>query len=210
MLLVTLLAVLLGWHLHRVEPQRRAIAALRAAGALVYQYEVDPDGEGFVHRWVRPLVGDDMLYDVTKVSLWGISEGARLADEEVVGLIINYRAIMLRRPPMVERHSFQSALNGLCALTKMKVLDLEYLPLIESDLNRIGQLDHLEELAFHRIPMDTMRLDGLARLSNLDKLIFIECNVSDEEVNRLHGALRDCEILCGDGHYGRRYLPTNR
>src|SRR5262245_17910828 len=74
LLALTLACVALGWWVHKAERQRRAVAAIRAAGGYVeYDYERDGRRRGLRNPtppgpvWLHSVVGVDYFADVYEV-----------------------------------------------------------------------------------------------------------------------------------------------
>jgi len=80
MAVMVLLGVGLGWFVRQAQRQRKAVEAIREAGAVViYDYQLDEDEPGMftpereppTPAWLRRLLGVDLFSDVVVVDVTG-------------------------------------------------------------------------------------------------------------------------------------------
>ncbi len=110
LLLVTALAVWLGFYVHRANKQREAVAAIqRLGGWLRYDYQIvggkfDPKAESPIPVWLLKALGEVFFHDVVEVNLVYNDDGPRrlenanLSDESLYHLpnLPGVRALLLR------------------------------------------------------------------------------------------------------------------
>jgi hypothetical protein len=179
LLVVTLVAVALSVWVNQAERQRRAVAAIRAAGGWVkYDYERRPlvtgtavgfsvqstpqssfDGELPGPDWLCRLLGVDYFADVT----WALR-----FDEIDVAI--------------------------LCALTSLERLDLSGTQVSDAGLAHLSGLTSLQVLNLDGTQVSDAGCVRLSGLTSLQELSLYDTQATDAGCERLQTALPNCTI----------------
>ena len=167
LILVTVISVVLGYHVNGVRKQKEAVAWVKKKGSAVsYEYSTASAGVkyGWEPEYLRNLLGDDFFYDVVVVNL---------ADQEVSDLsplasLTNLEYLHLNETAV-------SDLSPLASLTNLKGLDLSDTPV--SDLSPLASLTNLEVLNLDGTSVSD--LSPLVSLTNLEYLSLSDTSVSD-------------------------------
>ena len=163
-------ACLLGWKLHKVNQQRRAVSKIKELGGTVY-YDTDrhladsDDPSPFqAPQWLRELLGDDYFDSVVAVRIYhkDLDDVSFLADL-----------------PMIEDLNLSGTnvtnLAPLANLTKLKRLVLLAVPV--RDISPLANLTNLESLSLENTKVADIL--PLANLVNLRDLSLAGTPVSD-------------------------------
>jgi len=197
MALVLVMGGGLGWVVYRPSVQRRAVAAIRAAGGRV-DYEWDwnrphANQQGDKSRWPRWLfntLGPDYFGDVVGVYFTGpivkaddalMAQIGRLHHLESLYLtggsgVTDAGLVHLRNLPRLERLGLSSTgvkgpgLIHIQGLTRLKNLDLINLPVADADLAHLAGLTSLEDLMITGPGVTDAGMTHLAGLTNLKTL----------------------------------------
>ena len=169
-LAVALVGLVMGWYVAKAKSRREAIAAIEKAGGWV-EYADRFDGDTLSDRddppwprWIRRVVGDEMLRGVRRVGL---------ADAE------NEDNTEKREP-----RDWSAALEALGKLPEIRQLRMD--PAGPGVFERIESLQGVEEVSFtqRKFPEDT-RLAGLARLGNVRNLNLCYTWLTDSDLDWL-------------------------
>ncbi len=184
---VTVLCVGLSLIVAPAERQRRAVAAIRAAGGLCqYDYEFDADGEGDLWgeppgpAWLRESLGIDHLANVVGVYFLGASS-----------------------TPAVKYDL--KCLPSLPKLKRLHIDDYPDHPLDEEETEAFSSLTDLHELSLER-GTDSL-LEAAAGLPNLEvlRIVFVSRD-GLRHVGRMSKLLRLSLIAIDDGDAGLAHL----
>jgi hypothetical protein len=168
---MTMLCVVLGLWVNGAERQRRAVAAIQAAGGYVfYDYE-RPDAAPIVGQlpgpdWLCERLGVDYFADVTYAYL------SRRATDETVA--------------------------HLRSLTSLEELLLYGTPVSDVGLAHLSGLSRLEHLSLFGTQVTDVGVANLSGLTNLERLSLFGTQVTDAGVANLSGLTR-LEELSLDG-----------
>jgi Leucine-rich repeat (LRR) protein len=160
-------ACLLGWKLHKVNQQKRAVSKIKELGGTVY-YNVDTGAKDELFfeppDWLRRLTGDDFFDYVVAVRLGGtnVEDVSFLADLPTIdNLNLSGTSV--------------TDLAPLAKLTKLKKLDLLGVPV--RDISPLSNLTNLETLSLENT--NVADVAALARLVNLSALSLAGTPVAD-------------------------------
>ncbi|OHB69428.1 MAG: hypothetical protein A2V70_05905 [Planctomycetes bacterium RBG_13_63_9] len=219
----TLLAIWLGILVHGARRQAQAVKAIRAAGGWVlYEYACETSGnvieviegnqiEPQIPGWLLKLLGEDVVFDVTFVSL----DRTTIGNTELLAVraLPKVRYLQLNHSELDEaafRHlkemrdlkildlrytnATDAALDGLGGLTHLRSLHLTNTHITDSGLNRLAKCTELESLALDRTEITDSALENLKGLKRLRLLTLSSTEVSQRGVMKLQDALPNCEI----------------
>ncbi len=180
--LLTAVALWLGWQVRQAERQRRAVQAILDVGGIVeYDFESSA-ANGWRPAWVRRLIGNDLLHDVVSVQF----DGARMMVE-------------LRRYDLPTKEQFALALSHLGDLPALERLELGImLPLTDADLANVAALAELRELTIYAQQVTDAGLEHLASLRRLEQFHIDSASVTRAGIDRLQQALPACHVVCDD------------
>ncbi|MHC5540789.1 leucine-rich repeat domain-containing protein [Singulisphaera rosea] len=205
MLLVLVLAGALGWAVHRARVQRDAVAAIRKAKGLVFynwQYpsgKLTPNASPPGSKWLRNLVGPDMLDPVVTVNLRAESADDQLLFRvgELSGLVrfgISGPLAPRVTPAGVSQIERLSRIEEFVCMnpgkdsgflpqlwdkSKLRRVWLQATPVTDSDLARLTRLAKLEDIRFNGRNVSNAGFAHLAKLKQLQEISFFDCHVSD-------------------------------
>ena len=212
MAVVLVLAVVLGWVVHRANVQRDAVAAIvRTGGSIRYEWQRVPgvgwdlkDGPGW-RKWLVERLGVDYFGNVVIAKLGKqvtdaeMAYVARLARLESISIangenLTDAGMVHLRGLVDLEVLNFHGTkVSGACLanlrrLTKLKSLMLDGVPLSDADLVHLGSLTNLDSLDLRSAPVTDAGLAHLAGLVNLRLLRLSKTAVTDLGITRLQKA----------------------
>jgi hypothetical protein len=180
LLLVSLLAIWLGWQTHQARQQRLAVADVEAIGGVVsYSYEADDhgypvaDSKSSIPSWLVNLVGKDFFYSVIGVDFPAPEDSH---SSHPIIRVYDKDAILLSRLPRLRR------LRLDC--TQIGDEGLRY-------ISRLSQLRSLDLTCTH------VTDDGISCLEEMDELQWVSLawtNVSRSGFERLSRKRPDCQI----------------
>jgi hypothetical protein len=179
--LTLVIACLLGWKLHKVNQQRRAVSQIKELGGAVY-YNVDrgvADDQSFFEppEWLRRQIGDDFFDYVVAVRLHS-------KDVEDVSFLADLPTI----DDLGLTGTNVTDLSPLAKLTKLERLSLHGVPV--RDISPLSNLTNLDTLSLENTNVaDVAALTGLV---NLRTLSFAGTPVAD--LSPLAGLVRLTEL----------------
>lgn len=190
LLLITVLAVWLGWQVNRVRREREAIALVERLGGEVYfDYQVEenvplghfvtsPARKPPAPDWLRWLVGEDYFRRVASVEL----RDTKVTDEDL------HVVAGLRRLWLLDLSNTSITNAGLAHLKGLR--ELRGLTLINTDVDSAGlahlrNLDQLRALSLWKTKVDDAGLGHLRGLVRLRTLILDETRVTDAGLPQL-------------------------
>jgi hypothetical protein len=177
--LLTALALWLGWQVRQAERQHRAVRAILDVGGVVEYDFQSQEANWWRPAWVRQLIGSDFLHDVVAVEF----DGSRMLAEQ-------------HRYDLPTRDDLAGALAHLPDLPALERLDLGVmLPLTDGDLGRFAGLRRLKRLTIYAPQVTDQGLEHLASLSGLERLDVDYTSVTQDGIDRLRAALPKCEII---------------
>lgn len=178
LIIVTLLAVWLGWIAERAERQRRAVAAIHAAGGtVVYAHEVDehrarrsnpppPPGPTWLHAWIGP----HYFQRVEIIYLMPLSDQKRepLPLRDCVGA---------RSLTVHQRHLTARQLEAIGDVGSLDELILYVDTFDDEGLVHLARLNRLESLTIHGGAFSAEGIACLCQIPNLKDLVMFRTRV---------------------------------
>jgi hypothetical protein len=188
-LLVLILGLILGWQVHRAREQRRATQVIRdSGGSLHYDWEFVggtfvPGREPPAPDWLRRLLGDEFLQEVTWANIAETTEGRNALDRALVHLrsLGRLRELILTAGCLQDTHL--SRIQGLTALERLEIVGA--VNLTDAGLAHLRGLDHLRSLAINDGALTDASLDHLAHITSLEKLDLRGNRLTDAGLGRL-------------------------
>lgn len=188
LLVVTALAISLGWYASRVQSQRSAVAAIRARGGAVwYDCEVnaafftDPQARPAEPRWLIDLLGPDWFHQVAVVDM-NSSRGRGISDANLEPLT---RLRGLKK--VVLRDTREVTATGVQSLGRIPSLEWLYLNRPEvaaADLRPLRDLPRLSYLAIST-PLGDAGLREFAQFPALSELELDSTGITDDGLRQL-------------------------
>src|SRR4051794_307103 len=162
LLLVLLIALWLGWQVHRARRQREAVAIIKAFGGHVY-YDWESRGPEWAPKgrrppgpaWLRRAIGDEYFQEVEIITFTRAAPGA------------------IRVVPTLR------------AFPSLKVLDLHESQATDASLAVVGDLASLETLDLYEANVTDAGIARLKGLKNLKRLGMSDANLGDESLTYL-------------------------
>ncbi len=202
LILVTLCALLCsyaGTQLARYRRQQRALTMIREAGWVVYNYDVDENGQvlnvtppdTLLRRTVRQR--DHFFGRLFGVYFAADNMGPTDASDRIlagVSLFPDLRELWVT-------HAIAVTDDGLVHIRKPKhleVLDLQLTPITDRGLAHISHLSELRDLNLARTPVTDAGLVSLEKMTSLEWVDLRETDVTEAGVKRLQAALPRCGI----------------
>jgi hypothetical protein len=192
MVLVLLIAVGLGWIVHRARVQRGAVAAIARAGGRVYydwevkyvpgaavSYQPVPNSKPPWPKWLVDHLGPDYFGNV-KVVVFGKAKNLVDADLAPLEKLTSLESLGLR-----SRLITGAGLAHLSALVRMHYLDLNYTRVTAAGLTHLRHMARLESLYLFRTPVDD--LSPIRQLTGLKRLILGFTEVTNAGVAAVEG-----------------------
>ena len=213
-IVMALLAVWLGQHVHSTRLQKQSVAAIHEYGGSVrydYQYpkgsygrdDVDYSAASPVPQWLLDLVGVDFFHDVVEVDVrrnYGYSRQNPDADD---GLLRRLRGFPeLRRLELSHCGITDNGLRHLPDLPLLETLELSYAPVTDDGMPYVGKLKSLKRLDLAHTRVGGRGFHRLARLEQLEFLNLTYSPVRDQALSSIKGI----QGLRGVSVYGCRYL----
>jgi hypothetical protein len=178
MVVVVVIAVGLGWHIHQVRKQRLAVQAILARGGIVeYDYRYDsvrgrrlPNGEPWCPVWIRNAIGDDnYFHSVAVVGLDQDTSGRRVrpTDADLVHLegLCNLKLLYLGGGSITD-----AGLEHLKNMTDLRLLVLWGNPISGGGLAHIRGLEKLRHLDLSNTAVIDAQLIYLKELRGLERI----------------------------------------
>lgn len=187
LLLVTVLGMWLGLHLHAMRRQQESIAAIKNIGGACYydfQEDVVPGNAStsLVPSLLRKWLGDDFFHDITIVNLTHCYDAKGQWQKNLLGT--------------------GEDLKHLAGFPKLKVLFLHNKQASNAGLAYVGKLSHLEKLYILHAP--DLGDEGVAHLSKLHKLKCVLINdsqITDDSL-KVFASMPSLQILdLEDNHF---------
>jgi hypothetical protein len=219
MLLILVVGVFLGWKARRASHQRRAVAAIQAAGGTViydsqitglgypvYQSFDDsvklPPARPWGPAWLRRAIGDEYFQEV--VGVW-LTHGPtpdqpdRGATDEVMRHLANFDRLEMLQINGNGLRLTDAGMAHLRGLTRLRGITIGIVEISDAGLEPLRGMTDLEDL---HITNNSSRITSLAPLAGLTRLRSLSLGVTDideGELSRL-GRMTRLESL----HLGRR------
>ncbi len=210
MLLVVVLALGLGWIVHRARVQRLAVEAIeKTGGRVIYEWGripgkgLDPNGKPRAPRWLVERLGVDYFGNVALVQL---GKQATDAEMEHVGRLSRLEGINAHGTNVTDAGAThlrglvdldhinlgESRVTGAClanfrGLSKLKGLYLDSVPVADADLANVASLTNLEILDLNSTPVTDAGLAHLQRLVKLKQLRLQSTGVTGPGLAHLGG-----------------------
>jgi hypothetical protein len=182
--LVLMIAGGLGWMVHRARVQREAVAAIEAAGGMVW-YDSEWHG-GFIPkakpwwpRWLVDRVGVDYFDHVVRVAFTERGTDGELLQ---VGHLRKLQELYLRESSVTD-----AGLTQIKGLSSLRVLDLVRTPVTDAGLKHLKSLTRLEELWLGDTKIGDAGLAHLKGLARLEMLVLGNTRVTDTGLTHLKG-----------------------
>ena len=147
MILVLIVGGGLGWQARRASIQRRAVAELKAAGAVVEKSGMVwgvLDLIAWTPDWLRRLVGDELFQEVDGIYLDARPGTGPVSDATIA---------------------------AMARCDRLKWLQIIDKPLTDDQFARLGGLPRLQAVVLMSTKVTTRTLEGLARLPKLNDLV---------------------------------------
>lgn len=169
LIVMTIIAVGLGWWSHKARQQREAVAALEKAGGLaVYDFqERQLDKPPYWPRWLIGILGIDYFADVTAAGSTEIFPALAMTN---------------------------AALEPLGALPRLRALNLDTTQISDEGMQHLKRFHALEWLNLNSTQVTDAGLEQLKDLRGLKELNLTQTRVTDAGVKRLKQALPNCDI----------------
>jgi len=198
-IVITMLAVWLGLHIHSARLQKQSVVATHEYGGSVrydYQYpkgsygrnDIDYTATSPVPRWLLDLVGVDFFHDVVEVDVrrpYGYSRQNLNADD---GLLSRLRGFPeLRRLELIHCGITDEGLRRLPVIASLETLDLSYSSVTDDGMPYIGRLKSLKSLNLGHTRVNGRGFHRLARLEHLEVLNLTLTPIRDEALSSTKG-----------------------
>ena len=174
LVLVTALAVWLGYMTHRAREQERAVRAIQAlGGTVVYDFELDADGnrrpnaEPAGPKWLRRLLGPHFGTNVVGVGLGSNDGKVTNKDLEVFRSLRGLRGLSLSGNAAIT----DEGLDHVAKLLSLTALDVGHTGISDAGLARIKNLSSLQSLFLGGTQITD---EGLAHLGQMQKLSLLD------------------------------------
>lgn len=191
LVVVTVLCALLGWKVHQVNKQKRAVAWVEEmGGSFRYDYEYDEGGfpifsftiERPGPSWLREIVGLDYFATVVGVRLFG--PDCRVRDLSPLEDLRKLRHLTLA-------DSQVSDLSPLEHLNALESLDISGTRV--TDLSPLAKLTSLKSLDLSKTQLKD--LSALTNLTQLRHLFLAKSKGDDEKAHTAKRTLPNCRIV---------------
>jgi len=186
-LLVLVIAVSLGWAIHKVREQGVAVAALRKMGCTVGLY-ADPNTSPTILERLRKLLGEHDFRSITLVS--GGRSQITDAGLENLQVLTELQLLFLDKTQVTD-----AGLVHIRGLTQLQYLHVNGTNVTDAGLVNLRGLTQLKTLYLdeaHVTDAGLVHLEGLTQLQNLD---LRGTQATAAGVQRLQRALPKCTIL---------------
>lgn len=189
-LVVLVIAVSLGWMIHRARQQGIAVAALKEMGCTV-SYYTNTDRSPTVLEWLRKLLGEDEHRDVD----WVVGSRSQLTDAGLIHLreLTQFRHLRLDDAQVTDAGPVQ-----LQGLTQLQNLNLNGTQVTDAGLLHLRGLTQLQYLYLSGTQVTDAGLVHLGGLTQLGYLSLDRTKVSDAGVRRFQKTLPKCRINTDD------------
>lgn len=213
LLLIAVVAVSLGWLIHKARQEGIAVAALKEMGCdVTYGNNNAHQGSPTVLERLRKLLGESESRNVTKV----IGSKSQITDAGMVhvqgltqlqtlwlndtqvadaGLAHLVGLTQLQYLWLNDTQITDAGLVNLRGLTQLHSLVLSYAKVTDTGLACLGGLTELEYLCIDGTQVTDAGLEHLQGLSRLKYLDLTATQVTDAEVQQLQKALPNCIIF---------------
>ncbi len=218
LVLVLVVGGWLGWRIRRASLQRRAVAAIREAGGLVwYDYQrvrlpngqdkFLPKAQPWTPGWLRRSIGDEYFQDVIRVALLNLNDrnqGKPISTEELLGVLDGLDRLEFLW--LVETTITDDGLERIGRAAGLADLAIELSPLQNNKLTaaglaHLGALTELRKLSISGLSTledAPITWTFLARLSHLESLSIVESNVDGAVLSQLQGLTRLRSVMLHD------------
>jgi hypothetical protein len=193
LVLTVAVAIPFSWLAVEMKKAREQAAVVRAVeekGGVVWYdfwYNSQPISVSPEPTWLRRLVGDDFLADVTQV-YFGKTQATNSAIEQIKGLT------QLRGVFLENTHITDAGLEYIEGLAQLEVLWLNETATTDAGLVHLKNLTQLLNLSLDKTLVTDTGLESLRRLTQLSVLHLANTPVTDKGVNELQQALPNCWI----------------
>jgi hypothetical protein len=199
LLLMVVVAIPCGWLAaarEQARKQRDAVAEIEKAGGWVhYDYELNaaaglaPGATPPGPSWLRRLLGDDVLVDVSDVGLGG-DKASDAVLQQLEGLT------QLRELHLYQANVTDAGLRHLEGLTQLQRLNITYTAVGDAGMEHLKGLTTLQILNLSGTKIDDAGLQCLEGLTRLQTLDLTSTNIADAGLKHLEGLteLQDLEL----------------
>lgn len=194
LVLVTLLALGLGWFVRRVEPQRRAVAKVQSLGGSCH-FDSPLENSGAVRRFLRRGLGPAFVDPVVDVDL----SYSRAVDGDLACLqtVPGLKSLDLYATQVTD-----TGLARLQHLHDLESLNLGRTRITDAGLAALAELQALELLSLGGCPITDAGLECLAKFPRLRYLYLSHSMVSDDGLAAFQEALPNCQVQTPSGPRG--------
>ena len=207
LILVTLLGIWLGWVVNRGERQRRAVAAIREIGGIVYyEHDVVVDRGAVFVQLAKPISTTRSKSIPTTRSGWRgwfpwdcfenvhsvQFPGDKVADADLAHLqaLKGLHELHIMKAPVTD-----AGLKHLRGLTTLKSLDLVGTQASDAGLENLAGLTSLTHLNLHTSGVTDAGLVHLKKLTQLTELCLSHTRVTGDGLKHLRGTASLREVL---------------
>ena len=194
---ISMLAVWLGLHLHSARLQEQSVDAVQESGGEVrydYQYpegrygrdDVDYLATSPVPQWLLDWLGVDFCHDVVEVDVhrnYGNGRENRNADDVLLGRLHGFPE--LRRLELVHCGITDEGLRRLPILASLETLDLSYSSVTDDGMPYLGRLKSLKSLELGHTRVNGRGFHRLSRLEHLQVLNLTLTPIRDEALSKI-------------------------
>ena len=217
LIVITLLAVCLGPHIHSASLQKRSVAVIHDCGGSVrydYQYpkarygrnDVSYSATAPVPQWLQDLFGVDFFHDVVAVRVgrkYGYGRQNPGADNGLLRCLRGFPD--LRRLELTHCGITDRGLQHLPAFASLETLDLSYSSVTDDGMPYVGRLKSLRWLDLAHTRVNGRGFHRLARLEQLEALNLSYSPVRDKALR----SVERTQTLRYVSVYGCRYLTRS-
>jgi hypothetical protein len=193
MVLVLLPAIWLGWLVRSASVQRKAVAAITRAGAVVrYDFQwksgdVSPQGRPPWPKFLVDSFGVDYFCDVTWVQFLDSSSSDEILLH--VGRLERVESLVLVGPQVTDRGLF-----NIERLKELRILGLFSTGVTDAGIARLTALPNLEHLEISHANVTDGALGSFRRLTSLRTLFVRKTKMTGAGLQNLHRILPQVEF----------------
>jgi internalin A len=184
MLVVLIVGGGLGWKARRASIQRRAVAAIKEAGGLIYyDHQIQgntrvPTARPWAPDWLRGPLGDEFFQEVEQVHFMGPIAGPGPTVETLanVATLSSLKTFSAYDVPIDDE-----GLGRLNGMPRLELLELARTAITDAGLEHLADLPALDSVMIRARPgtMTGRGLVGLARMPRLRSLFWVGTNFTD-------------------------------
>jgi hypothetical protein len=187
LILVSLIAVWLGWTVHRARTQRGAVAAIRAArGTVMFDYHENGPrswstaGTPRGPRWMRDQLGSEYFDRPVYIKLFGTPENGAWID--AVNQLPSVKTLLLSGPNVND-----DTLVRLEGSTSLRELHLNNSSVSDEGLRHLAKFSNLRWLVLDYTSISDAGAAYFSDLSMLEDLSLMKTKISDKSISLFVG-----------------------